>query len=643
MSDTRATEVTRNGDAHLAQTVLGGLLADLEVAGTHLELRPLLERARTRLYESESCLDVAAALASLEDAHRVLGQARQLATEGGEPAGELARLLPRLEQIVIALHDAHVQREIARDRSRPAPTRLRRTFRSSAGVPNLHDIERRVLPASLTQAMLPPLDAALEDRDDALEEDGPSEVAPDDDRPARRRLPLASALPSEALEWRELSRLARDRLEEIAISSHLRRPTTRHYWTVAVGYEARLLENLDALVALGIGPFHIDVVDSAIDYAAEIQSLDVGRVFARAFVLGCISGADAADLAVASLSATHATTRAALVDALSLASNVDIARSVRAALLREHVPNGIASLLEILRRRGETDVATSSAFVAHPSPTVRSEAARGLGLLPDGSSAVERLLEAVLERQADSTTRLAVAEALAIRGSRRGIAAAREGLDSARDPNDVTQWARLVALIGDLSDLERLVAAGARVPVALASLGWLGHRDAVPHLIAALMRERVAPRPVGGEGRVEEARLACALDRILGGDLVDTLVGDDRLGNATTAPTTDPERWRSQLEIHVRQRTGSDEAPRKMRFGEAWTPRASLDELESPSSFSVERSGASLELSVALGPAGSVDTATWVAKQELSCLAVRQTPGLDAHPGLSPGKRPRAT
>ncbi len=639
MSEAIANEARAAGDIDLARTVLGGVLADLEASGSHADLAPTLERARARLYEVDAAADATAALAALEDAHRALVEARHAAVDGVGASDDLARLLPNLERLVLAAHDARVQREIARDRSRPAPPRLRPTFRAGTGVPVLHQLDRRVLPSSLAAASLPPLDDGLEekldDEDESDDEDAHQTAAADG---RRRRLPLVG-LPAEAGETRELSRLARDRLEEISVSSHLRRPTARHFWTVAAGYEARLIENLDALVVLGMGVYRIDVVDAALAYEREIQSLDVGRVFTRAMVVGCLAGTDAADVAVASMSSAHTTTRGAVTDALSLASNPDIARAARASLLREPDAPTVTALLEVLRRRGEADLPTVAPFLAHPSAAVRAEAIRGLARGGTKGGALARMLESLLDQHDDFTTRYALAESLAVRGSRKGAEAARLALGASRERGEVALWAHLLAVIGDLSDLDRLLEAGTRVPAAMPSLGWLGHPVAVPHLIDALARERHAPRSAGPERRPEEAALASALERILGAELVDPLLGDDRLGQADVAPTVDQERWRA----YWSSRATSFEPPMKTRFGLPWRPRSALAELEDAASFPGDRAMAALELAVALGPDVWIDTLAWVARQEMMITAARDRRGeLDADPGVAAASRPRA-
>lgn len=633
MSEDRSRAPTVDADVDLARTVLGGLLADLEASGTHAELAPILERARTRLYQVDGAADAAAVLAALDDAHRALGDARR----GVRDADELARLLPNLERLVLAAHDAQAQREIERDRSRAAAPRTRPAFRASAGVPMLHHLERRVLPSSLAAASLPPLDDGVDEKPDSDDDDADSDEVASPSR-GGRRLPLAGT-PSESAETRELERLAHDRLEEISVSSHLRRPTARHFWTVAAGYEARLVENLDALVVLGMGPHRIDVVDAAIAYEREIQSLDVGRVFTRALVVGCLAGPDAADVAVASLSSAHATTRGVVTDALALASNPDVARAARAALLREPEAPLVAALLEVLRRRGEADVPTVAPFLAHPSPAVRVEAVRGLARGATTGAGIARMIESVGDDHDDFSTRHAVAEGLALRGVRAGAEMARRALGAARAPGDVALWAHLLAVIGDATDLERLLEAGRRARQALPALGWLGHPGAVPQLIDSLAQEGASPRPAGPERRPEESALASALERILGAGLVDVLRGDDRLGNASEAPTVDAGRWREHWSAKA---SALQEAPVKLRFGSPWRPRAALDELASPTSFPADRATAALELGVAFGPEAWVDTLGWVARQELVIRSIGERgAALDADPGHSPAGRSR--
>ena len=59
-------------------------------------------------------------------------------------------------------------------------------------------------------------------------------------------------------------------------------------------FERRLLENLDALVALGqpVAARSVDVLAAAQRYAAEAVVADPMRAFARSFVLCCVEGED---------------------------------------------------------------------------------------------------------------------------------------------------------------------------------------------------------------------------------------------------------------------------------------------------------------------------------------------------------------
>lgn len=588
-----------------------------------------VEGSRAAVYEVEEALKTDAGLVeAIERARRGIAEAKAaLAEMGSQSAQRSGRALATLDRLFTSLSDEAIEREVRRDRSRAraggvAPPPVVPPFRASLGTAERFRIQRPTVAVA----------AVARRADQELAEGVPPDQEDDDDEDDGE---AAAPVADPSLEQLQLERLARYCLEEIAAMGALRRPTQRHAWSVAQQHEERLLQSLDALVALGArdGMVGLDVVGQAVRYESEQFAIDPGRAFARAFVLGCLDGNDAVDAAALPLFGSDPRALRGVCDGLSLASNPEIAAAVRGVLGRTGDAQCLAAALEIVRRRRGDVFGSVVPLSKHPDRRVRVEVARCLAAIPRQHAAAP-VLEQMLEDEEDDEVESAVVEALAVQAPRVGSNAARELLGLSPQSRHAARLAHVLAVTGDAGDLPRIVDGANGSPFVLAALGWLGHPGAVGPLVAAL---DAAPGALGaGDG--QRATLAEALERILGSGMRERLEGEDRLGDYDDAPVTAPHAWR---EFWASNEHRFDPATR-YRFGEPYTLDATLRELEDPATLAHLRDAGALELAVAVGPGGILDVRDWHARQSLWLLSLRGRLGefASAYPGRYPSQRP---
>ncbi len=142
-------------------------------------------------------------------------------------------------------------------------------------------------------------------------------------------------------------RLARDCLEDIASHRTLRKPNPIETWLDQGPFEDRILENLDALMALGAPS-----VPAIPLFLAEVEAPDPERAFAAAFALGCIEGHDTLVAAMCLVHQADPETYEGLAEGLALASSPAITAAL-VDLAGSRRPEIAAFALDALHLRGD--------------------------------------------------------------------------------------------------------------------------------------------------------------------------------------------------------------------------------------------------------------------------------------------------
>src|SRR5580704_12013298 len=389
--------------------------------------------------------------------------------------------------------------------------------------------------------------------------------------------------------------LAWARLASIASSAALRDPLDDRPWSSTAAAEQRLLEDLDALLAIE----GVHIADEATSFAGADPG-DPGRAFAAALVLGALAGDPPAEVAARALFDARPAARAASSRALSMARSPAVGPAV-ARLLDEGAPApALAAALEVLAFRRQASFAAAVVLLAHPEAKVGAAAARCLATLPERKAA-RAVLRRALETAAGDALSLPVAETLLAMGDRAGLVFVRRRLETESEapslPDDVrAAYLRLLALAGEASDRELFYRSLEPSPRDAAAVGWFGHADLVDWLVGSLEAAAEARR---GRGRVSETTVRSiafelaaveALQRITGGP-------DEAPPGGSARPVeTDAAAWRA-FWTKARGRFASG---RRHRLGRDYTPGATLDELAGEATAQA-RLDAALELAIASG------------------------------------------
>ncbi len=443
-------------------------------------------------------------------------------------------------------------------------------------------------------------------------------------RPSATREPASDGASDGELA--QIRALARDCFEDIASLGSLRRLYEGEPWIDGGSFEQRLLDNLDALVALErpLDPRapSLGLVEALYAYAIEWTVPDFGRTFALAFTLCCLAPEAAMRWVVLALRRSHPRTYPAFVDAFALGSNEAIDRTLT-ELCSDDDPAIAGAALEAMARRGRPDMQGTVLLLARPSPALVGKAIDLAARLPAQAAAP---LLARFAAGAEPVAAASAAAALVTLGDPRGAKHLRELLARPRAPARAQEdldaeaaeararagaAARRIAhealcLLGDPVDRELVAAEALAVRDAMPWLGWHGAAEHVP-ILAAALRATVA----AGGTYDEVDRLARALERI-GGERVPRLgeVGADELDMRL-----------AQWALAFSERHPADAA--RLRFGRAWTPLAVVDELLARATKQGERPTLARELALVTRRAAHVDVAGWVAAQQRDLAAAR--------------------
>lgn len=547
-------------------------------------------------------------------------------------------------------------------------------FQVCAGAPRLFTFERKPLPLPLLLRVAPLPSAARAEEADALEEeaatrdeadgDGDGEAAgelrgagesleegpsggreegqsgageagasePADEGGTLERevwdgWDEAGATTPEEAETRALRRLARDAAEDIGSLGLLRVPAAALPGTAwAIGpasFEARLLENLDAFMALAEpyagagGPARFDPLSPLLDWAGDAMVPDPARAFARAFVLGSVAGEDTAAAAVLSLRQSHTLTYEAQRDALSLAPHPGITPLVE-RMIAEESPELVRVGLSVLERRRQAAFEVVAPLLSHPAAEVRAAAARCLGAATAPQAARSLLLQHAATEEDDAAV-AATAESLLLLGSRRGLDMIRERLgEEAAFPGSLPRAVRadllrLLAIAGGQSDSDLLSSLLGHDPLAATSLGFFGDAALVPPMLSAL---------AASVGLPSRWAFACALARAL--HRITGLGRAAAMDPGRPTPLVDPpvsaEFWaRAWAEKHE-----TFAARRKYRFGSPFSPLQSVDEADTPELPAVVRRDLLIEIAIASRGQSRVHAEDWVARQKAALAEMRE-------------------
>jgi hypothetical protein len=445
----------------------------------------------------------------------------------------------------------------------------------------------------------------------------------------RRARAALEASPGSAGEIEQIRALARDCFEDIASLGSLRRLYDSEPWVDAGPFEQRLLDNLDAVVALDrpLSPRapSLGLVEALYAYATEWTVPDFGRTFALAFTLCCLAPEAAMRWVVLALRRSHPRTYPAFVDAFALGSNEAIDRTL-AELCSDDDPAIVGVAIEAMARRGRPGMSSTVLLLARPSPGLAVKAIELAARLP--AQAVGPLLSRFLSAP-DPVAAASAAAALVTLGDPRGAKHLRELLGRRRTSIEVGDMegpakdaaegraradadARRVALetlclLGNPADRELVAAEAVAVREALPWLGWHGAPEHVPVLVAAL-REALA---AGGMYDVVDG-LARTLERI----------GGERLPRLGQVGPSELEARATQWAQSLQERRPPDAT--RLRFGRAWTPLAVIDELQDRTTKQGERPTLARELALVTRRSAHIDVAGWVAAQQHDLTAARE-------------------
>ncbi|MFO0588477.1 MAG: hypothetical protein U0441_13095 [Polyangiaceae bacterium] len=598
-----------------------------------------------------------------------------LTAEAGTDAG-LAKSLAGVHDALAALVEPTIQlvvsrqEKVIRRRAEAPPRKPELTvFQSCAGAPRLFTYEREPLSLSAFVRVAPLPGAGRIEEADELEKDATNTALDDEDEASESAPRLgdggagSKTIPDtepgapagevgsleqeiwggddfedeseEARELHGLRRLARDTAEEVGSLGMLRSPTPNlpnTPWAIgAASFEARLLENLDALMALA-EPYHsggserrFDPLSALLAWSGDAMVPDPTRAFARAFVLGCVAGEDTAALAVMSLRKSHTLTYEAQRDALSLCPHPGIVPEIE-RMITEETPALVREGLAILERRRQAAFESVAPLLSHPEASVRAGAARCLGAAAAPQAAGSLLLQH-LSSEEDDAVLAAAAESLVVLGSRRGLELARAKLtEEAQFPAALPKGVRadllrLLGIAGGPSDLDLLLASLGHDPLAATALGFLGDAVAIPAMLQALVESHGNPKRWAFS-----CALARSLHRITG--LGRPALGDPKVPVWMVDPPVDPEFW-ARVWSEKRDAMG---ARRKYRFGSLYSPQQTAQEAATPELTVPLRRDVLLELSVASRGQSRAHALDWVARQEQALSEVREHFRKSAYP-----------
>jgi hypothetical protein len=286
----------------------------------------------------------------------------------------------------------------------------------------------------------------------------------------------------------QLHALSRDVLDELASLALLRAPGLDEPWTIGAGFEERLLNMLDAAVALSRGAISLDIVRAARSRAEASPVAEPYRWFVPTFLLACTDGERAMDALRETLLEAPEGMFEGLVDAVCLGSNPDRATIAMSLLDEDDRPEILCGALDILVRLGKPIEGRLVELVEHPNLDVATRAAMAVSLTVDTQSAV-RTLRPLLAEDDRSTFIACVLTTIAPEiGAphlrevvRRGT---KEGASEV-ETDQAVQAAEILAALGQTRDSQQLIALAGVSDDACRALATLGTPEALEFLRAS--------------------------------------------------------------------------------------------------------------------------------------------------------------
>ena len=399
-------------------------------------------------------------------------------------------------------------------------------------------------------------------------------------------------------------------LDDLASAQHMRAPKPNTVFRDARGAERRMLAQLDAILALGV-----ELESRLVDGLPDLPDPDA--FFSSAFVLGCIASARSRGVLEHALRVAldkDDATLAAVVDALCLASQPEIATLAR-ALLDDAEPRLRAAALTVLDFRGEARDADVLPRLHDEAPLVQIAAARALR-----QPAIDPQLCVALPELFDHADPAVAAAALhAASYKRLGRGHARAVALCERGEFDSGRAALMLALGGDERDAARFGdwLAGSAHPALLRATGYYGLTDTLPRLVQSLTHEVPDSRAAAAEAltRITGARLLQTVEVPLYSEEDKPYVDDPEAKISVERVSEDAAAWSQWWSEHRKRFT----AGMRYRAGEPLRALHPYRDLDSGPALHAQREIAQLELTILAGSkAVFLEVRDWVMRQSLA-------------------------
>jgi hypothetical protein len=490
------------------------------------DLRPgaeAISRALDRLYTAYD---------EREDA---LGAAHDAITEIADATDRLQRLDAPGGLIGLAIEHLGEARKACAEAERRLSYRLPRELppappvSASKDTPTLHVIPRRSLPARVRVAPPPaplpdappalPPPTSLSELATMIEQIKARAEAQQKAHAAMMQKGLAPAAPPAApvseIFVRDVpaklapaafvAQRARDLLEEVAMLGMQRMPLLGDPFRSVQFLERRMICALDAMAALG--PVALASIE---DRILDSPVKDPSRVFAAAFVLGCMEGRDALGAATRiarAFGVIKPDVAEAFADGLKLATGTRIGTVARVWLQDpDEAMRSIA--VDVLAYRREIDEEALLQAASSSSARVVRKALPPLGAMFPRQPGLHDAIARARESE-DPALREAAFTAMTLSGNPDAPYAIARALDTDES------LAIPLALVGSANDAQRLFDLAKAKPTEplLLALGWAGAGETIPFLMSVLGQKKM-------ELRVAAAN---ALDRITGARLYEAI------------------------------------------------------------------------------------------------------------------------
>ncbi len=622
--------------ARAARAEIEGVASALRSSGASFDRRGVAERLSRAIRALYAVIDTSVEAPAhhdgLVECVRVLGEVRAVLAATA-PDSALAKALATLDATIVNV--SRVSEEVldimlarrgdlrgGTGANEPRPTRR---FLASVALPRLHAMARgpvsppisleptvsRVAPRAKKPA--PPKPTTLEELRAAAAALPETETETETETEAAAEplhAPRALADDGELLR-----RVAHDCLEDIASLRMLRKPIPTETWLDQSPFEQRLLDNIDAFVALGEA-----ALPSVTLFHAEAPAPDPARGFALALTLGCIEGTDTIDVALATMKVSAPLELPGFAEGFALAPNPAIATELE-PLLDAPNPALCAVALDVLAARGALPLDTVERVLRRGDPALTSKLARALGLAVPKAKAISALSD-MLDAGASDELFAVACESLLRRGDGAVRQRLRDAIRARASKPRVAAATALLAISGRRDDGALLAEGLAFAPseASVRALGRHGSAALLPTLLALLETED-APIALAA---------ADALDFVTNAGLRETTQVPWTPG--VTPPDGSPPPTRAVSTVilarvpweqwYARNRVRLD-AIGKLRAGQPFAPSMIVDELDGTAA-PARRIEAALELVVATGIGARLSTTDWVARQKQHLGEVRE-------------------